>query len=236
MRTAVNFTYRSTNPMRHLQRLIAGGAIGTPFHFSISFWQNIRADANVPLAYRMLRERGGGALMDIGVHMMDLIRWYFGEIDSVTGGAHIAIPERPAAAGGTGTVTADDTASCVVKLASGVLGTVQVSQIATGRLNYRRLEFFGSAGSLVMEEDRTFGPEIRIARLGEAAFTVEPLPDDLNVGFEDFPRVHLTRVVRALTGAEAGFPSFEDGLAAQRVVEAVEESQRSGTWVQLKTA
>jgi predicted dehydrogenase len=236
VRTAVNFTYRSTNPMRHVKRLLDAGAIGTLFHFSISFWQNIRADESVPLAYRMLRERGGGALMDIGVHMMDLLRWYFGEIDSIGGAMHVAIPERPDPTGGTGTVTADDTTSLAIRMANGALGTVQVSQVATGRQNYRRLEFFGSAGALVMEEDRQFGPEVRVAKLGETAFTVDPLPADLNVGFEDFPKFHVSHVIRALTGQDQTFPTFEDGFAAQRAVAAVEESGRTGKWVSLRRA
>ncbi|HET7768681.1 MAG TPA: Gfo/Idh/MocA family oxidoreductase [Chloroflexota bacterium] len=236
VRTAVNFTYRSTNPMRHVKRLLEEGALGTPYHFVISFWQSVRADPSVPLAYRMLRERGGGALMDVGVHMFDLLRWYFGELESVCGGTHIAIAERPNMSGGSGRVTADDTATFVVKLTSGALGTVQVSQVTSGRQNYRRIELFGSNGAIAMEEDRTFGPEVRVAQLAEPGFALSPLPDDLNVAFEDFPRFHMTRVVRALRGESDEWPTFEDGLAAQRAVAAVGESQQTGRWISLRTA
>ncbi len=233
VRTAVNFTYRSTNPMRHVHRLLDDGRLGTLFHFSISFCQNVRAQPDIPLAYRMLRERGGGALMDIGVHMMDLLRWWFGDLAAVSGLTHTAIAERPAPDGGRGAVTADDVASFVVRLANGASGTVQVSQVAAGRQNYRRIELFGSKGSLVAEEDRSFGPEVRSAQAGDAGFTVEPLPADLDVSFDDFPRFHLTRLVRALRGDSDEWPTFEDGLAAQRAIAAVEESQQTGKWVEL---
>ncbi|MGI8424983.1 MAG: Gfo/Idh/MocA family protein [Chloroflexota bacterium] len=233
--TAVNFTYRSTNPMRHVKRLIEQGKLGTPYHFVISFWQNVRADPSVPLAYRMLRERGGGALMDVGVHMVDLLRWYLGELEAVCGGTHIAIAERPTPDGGRDAVTADDTATFIVKLASGALGTVQVSQVCSGRQNYRRIELFGSNGAIAMEEDRTFGPEVRFAPVAHPGFSIEPTPGDLNVAFEDFPRVHMTRIVRALSGDAGGWPTFADGLSAQRAVAAVEESQQSGRWVALNT-
>lgn len=232
--TAVNFTYRSTNPMRHVYRILQDGRIGKPYHFSIAFWQNTRADPSVPLAYRMLRERGGGALMDIGVHMMDLLRWYFGDLVAVSGAKYTAIPERPLPDGGRGKVTADDTASFLVQISGGVVGMVQVSQAAIGRQNYRRVEIFGSDGSVAIEEDRTFGPEVRFARPGETNFSVEPLPDDLNVAFEEFPRFHLTRVVRALRGEKTDWPTFQDGLRAQEAVEAVEESERTGRWVRLR--
>jgi predicted dehydrogenase len=229
--TAVNFTYRSTNGARHVERLLRQGQVGDLYHFALTFWQNIRADPAVPLGYRMLRERGGGSLLDIGVHMADLLAWWCGDVEAVCGLARTVVPQRPTADGGWGAVTADDTASFVVRLANGAAGTVQVSQVATGRQNYRRFELFGSRGSVVMEEDRAFGPEVRLARPGDIAFAVQPIPDDLDVAFDEFPRFHLTRIVGALRGEPMDWPTFEDGLRAQRVIGAVEASWRSGTWI-----
>jgi predicted dehydrogenase len=230
-RTAVNFTYRSTNVARQMERLLRGGEIGDVFHFSVAFWQNIRADASVPLAYRMLRERGGGALLDIGVHMADLIRWWFGDVEAVCGATHTAIPERPTAGGDRGRVTADDTASFLVRLPSGVVGMVQVSQVAHGRQNYRRIEVFGSAGSAAMIEDRNIPPHVQYAKAGDVTFQTLPIPDDLNVAFDDFPEFHISRIVAALRGEPSDWPTFEDGLRAQQIIAAVEESQRTGRWV-----
>lgn len=244
--TAINFTYRSTNGTRHVERVLREGRVGEVFHFSIAFWQNIRADPAVPLGYRMLKERGGGALMDIGVHMMDTLAWWFGPLDAVCGLTRTVIPERDSPEGGggpgggassrlvgRGAVSADDTASFVVRLASGVAGTVQVSQVAHGRQNYRRFEVFGSEGSVVMEEDRTFGPQLTLANAGETAFQPQPMPPDVDIPFDDFPRFHLSRIVAALRGEETDWPTFEDGLRAQRAVAAVEESWRTRTWVAL---
>jgi predicted dehydrogenase len=130
-------------------------------------------------------------------------------------------------------VTADDTASFVVRLASGVVGAVQVSQVATGQQNYRRAEIHGSEASVAMEEDRSFGPEVRLARRGETRYQALPVPADIDVAFDDFPSFHLSRVVAALRGERSDFPTFEDGLKAQLVVDAVEESLRTGRWVTL---
>jgi predicted dehydrogenase len=232
--TAVNFTYRSTTGSRHVERILREGAVGEVFHFSLTFWQNIRADPATPLGYRMLRERGGGALLDIGVHMMDLLAWWFGPLAAVSGLTRTVIPERPTQREGVrGRVTADDTASLVVRLADGAAGTVQVSQVAHGRQNYRRFEVFGREGSVVMEEDRTFGPVVRVARPGEIDFTPQPVPPDLDVAFDDFPRFHLSRIVAALRGEASDWPSFEDGLRAQRAVAAVETSWRTGSWIEV---
>src|SRR5207244_10848119 len=99
-------------------------------------------------------------LLAIGVLMAGLIRWWLGDVQSVCGATHVAIGERPAPDGGHGQVTADDTASFLVKLPSGVVGTVQVSQVANGRQNYRRLEVFGAKGAAVMYEDRNIAPHV----------------------------------------------------------------------------
>jgi predicted dehydrogenase len=118
-------------------------------------------------------------------------------------------------------------------LASGVVGAVQVSQVATGQQNYRRAEIHGSEGSLAMEEDRNLGPEVRLSRRGETRYTPQPVPAALDVAFDDFPRFHVGRVVAALRGEPSDFPTFEDGLKAQLVVDAVEQSLRTGRWVTL---
>ena len=234
VRTAVNFTYRSTNPMRHVRHLMDQGRLGTPYHFSITFWQNLRTDPAVPIGYRMLRERGGGALLDIGVHMMDLIRWFFGGIEAVAGITYTGVSERPAADGGRAAVTADDVTSFLVRIPGGATGTVQVSQIASGRQNYRRVELSGSNGAIMAEEDRTLSPIVRVAPMGGAGFEVDPIPDDVNVSFDDFPGFHLGRIVRHLKGDTSDpWPTFEDGLIAQRAVAAVEESQNTGRWISL---
>ena len=109
-----------------------------------------------------------------------------------------------------------------------------MSQVAHGRQNYRRFEVFGSEGSVVMEEDRTFGrSSAALARPGESAFSPQPMPPDVDVPFDDFPRFHLSRIVAALRGETTDWPTFEDGLRAQRAVAAVDESW-SRTWVSVR--
>jgi predicted dehydrogenase len=108
---------------------------------------------------------------------------------------------------------------------------VQVSQVAHGRQNFRRIEVFGSAGSAVMIEDRNIAPHVQYAQAGDVTFETQLIPDDLDVAFDDFPQFHVSRVVAALRGESDEWPSFDDGLKAQRIVAAVEESQRTGRWV-----
>jgi predicted dehydrogenase len=56
---------------------------------------------------------GGGALLDLGIHMVDLLAWYFGEVESVSSYLGYLLNMR-----------VEDTASCVIKFKKGPLATV----------------------------------------------------------------------------------------------------------------
>ncbi len=242
VRTAMNFTYRSTTPFRHAWALIQAGAVGHVRHVTVTFHQGVRADPSAPISFRNLRERGGGALLDVGPHMVDALRWLVGEVEAVVGAAQTCITERPAITGGTAVahVTADDVVSVVVRMRGGATGTVQLSQVTHGRHGYRRIEIAGEAGTLSLEEDRGEPAVVRLAPAGSTAGRLDPVPvpPELDVPFEDFPASHVGRIVRALRGqapapGDDRWPGFADGLAAQRVLDGVERSVITGRWVTL---
>ncbi|MSQ43585.1 MAG: Gfo/Idh/MocA family oxidoreductase [Chloroflexi bacterium] len=233
VRTAVNFTYRSTTSFRHLRHIIRSGQIGELRHFTITFHQDIRANPLAPLGFRMMRERGGGSLLDVGIHMIDTVRWLAGEFRSVAGTASTVVRTRPTSDGKLGEVTADDTASFVANMNSGASGIIQVSQVAFGRSGFRRIELFGSGGSALMEEERNQSTAMKVAGAGTTGLHDEPTPEGVHVAFEDFPRVHAERMLRSMAGmppehGDDPWPTFADGLIAHRVVDAVEKSATTG--------
>lgn len=242
VRTAMNFTYRSTTPFRHAWALIKAGAVGHVRHVTVTFHQAVRADPAAPISFRNLRERGGGALLDVGPHMVDALRWLVGEVDAVVGATQTCITTREVVAGGEAhaRVTADDVASVVVRMRGGATGTMQLSQVTHGRHGYRRLEIAGDAGTLSLEEDRGEPAVVRHAPAGSTAGRLDPVPvpAGLDVPFEEFPARHVGRMIRALRGkapapGEDQWPGFADGLAAQRVLDGVERSAATGQWVTL---
>lgn len=240
VRTAVNFTYRSTTPFRQARSMIRDGAVGRVRHVGVTFHQGVRADPLLPIAFRMLRERGGGALLDVGPHMVDAIRWLVGEISAVVGVTQTVFPVRPTVQGGAAVaqVTADDAASFIMRMHGGALGTVQLSQVTHARHGFRRIEIAGDNGTLSLEEDREEPPVVRYGAAGQVAGRLDsvPVPANLEVAFADFPANHVGRMVRALRGdppktGDDPWPTFADGLAVQRVLDAVERSAASGEWV-----
>jgi predicted dehydrogenase len=146
-----------------------------------------------------------------------------------------------------GQVTVDDAAMFLAKFKNGALGSFEASRFAVGRKNYNRFEINAEKGSLVFnlermneleyydnnEPDETHG-----FRLIQATESVHPYaghywPTAHIIGYE---HTFINLVADALTALAEGrnpSPSFADGYENQRVLDAVERSSESGTWIGL---
>lgn len=180
-----------------------------------------RADPNRPWTWWSDAEKGGGMLGAIGSHYVDTLHWMFGEAAEVGALLDVFIRERPLPGSAERRpVTADDTASLLLKLTNGSTVTVQLSAVAPHSL--KRLEAFGSAGSLILEDDE----RLLAARVGEAIREVE-VPERLRPrkrGEQTLigPFVVLAERMLARIRGESGadFPTFRDGVAVQAVLDA----------------
>jgi predicted dehydrogenase len=76
---------------------------------------------------------GGGALIDLGSHMINLLRWYFGEITDIT--SHF---------GHRFNLDLEDSATCLARFESGTLSTINVGWFSQGY--HLRVDLFGTAG------------------------------------------------------------------------------------------
>lgn len=87
---------------------------------------------------------GGGAVMNQGIHTVDLLLWMLG--------APIEVSARTALLAHTG-IEVEDTAVATVTFASGALGVIH-STTAAYPGPFARLQVHGSAGSAVIQDDR----------------------------------------------------------------------------------
>lgn len=82
LRLMEGFMFRHHPQHARIHALIAAGLIGTTTRFEASFCYPAARDlTNI----RYQAERGGGALLDVGVYGINAARWYFGEPD----GGHV---------------------------------------------------------------------------------------------------------------------------------------------------
>ncbi len=236
------FQYRFVPALMEARRLIESGALGSIYSFRVEYLHSGYQDPARPMSWKMHRSQaGGGALVDLGSHVIDLVRYLLGELDSVRTLLHTWVKERPLSKGAreTGTVTVDDAAWLEIRLAGGGLGTLEVSRFATGTLDDLRLQIHGEKGALrfdLMEANWLFWYDAR--RPGWTRLeTVQGYPEASvppGRAILGWSRTHAENQYRFLRAAVAGQPpepGLRDGLMAQLVLEAAYASAESGSWV-----
>ncbi|MDX6418870.1 MAG: hypothetical protein QOG28_3490 [Trebonia sp.] len=254
-RAMVGFNYRRVPALALARRLVEQGRIGTLRHFRAVYLQDWLADPDAPMTWRMRAERAGsGALGDLGAHIVDLARYLTG--DDITGVGAISatfVRERPLADGPagagpvgenrtTGTVTVDDAVVFAGKLASGALASFEATRYATGRKNGLRVELNGSAGSLAFDLERLNELEFFdaagdstdngfrriLVTEGSHPYLSAWWPPGHTLGWEHTFTHQAMDLLTAIADGKPPLPSFGDGLAVQRVLDAVARSAASG--------
>ena len=224
--------YRFNPAVLTVKKLINEGAIGEVFHFRARLTVSRLSNPNVPLEWRQDRARGGtGALSDLGAHLVDLARFLLDdEFAVVTGLGQIFICTRLRAdTGEPGEVTAYDAATFSGKMTSGALVHVEVSRFAAGGSTF---ELDGSRGSIRFIDGKLYCWQKEITDHQKPSSEFKPVdvnPDQLKP-YET--NIYASFVHCLQTGTQA-HPDFRDGMICQKVLDAVDESIRTGHAVSL---
>jgi predicted dehydrogenase len=142
------------------KRLVESGALGRIYQFRGEYLHSGYIDPDRPMSWRLDRERsGGGALYDLGAHIIDLMRWLVGEFTRVSARLVTQIGDRPRAKGSAERVPVevDDIALLTAETAGGAIGTLEATRLATGANDQIRFEIHGERGALIYNGD-TPGP------------------------------------------------------------------------------
>lgn len=161
---------------------------------------------------------GGGALMNQGIHTVDLLLWLFGSVTRVRGAAATRLHR----------IEAEDTAAAVLEFESGALGVIEAAtSVYPGYA--RRIEVSGSEGTMVLEDDRLTQIDLRTTdraltpsffASGSATSPVVADASHHRRVFEDF--------IRAIETNGAPACDAREGRRSVAVVEAIYASARSG--------
>jgi len=169
---------------------------------------------------------GGGALMNQGVHTVDLLLWLMGDVRRVYGKAVTALHR----------IEAEDTVVATLEFANGAIGTLEATTAAYPGYS-RRVELTGSEGTILIDQDRVIGADLRtptdefIDSVEESnASARSPVVADVSghrMILEDFLRAIENNSKPCCDGREA--------RRSVRVVQAIYESSRTGLPVTLTT-
>ena len=143
------FNNRHLAPIMRAKEIISEGKLGRILSFSCEYLHNSALDTEKPAGWKQRREVcGGGVLVDLGSHCIDLMYFLCGGFDSVMGMSQIAFPERAGADGTPWRTNADEAFYMLCNMQSGAKGTISVSKIASGSNDDLRFSIYGERGSL----------------------------------------------------------------------------------------
>ena len=237
----VPFWSRYEPPLARARELIAGGAVGRVRWFT--YRRHMPRTAGSAFTWRDdAAVSTAGAVADLGVHMIDVVRWilgeeprrvmaqgqvlesskpYAGELDMQEAAActEAAEERRP---------TAWDHGTVLVELSGGITGVLMTSESARVRGGLSpELEIHGDTASL--SADSSSG-RIELLR-GDGPPRVETVATDAGVNrFGSHVLPALRERASTPAGSGSDHPGLDDGVQAARYVDACLNSAETGAW------
>lgn len=245
------FNNRFLSPVLRARELLDEGRLGRLLSFDFSYHHNSCIDPARRVGWKQTADFGGGTLMDLGPHVVDLCHHLCGELSFVLGRSQIAYPTHQRADGSLWQTDADEAFYLLCGNREGAMGHITVSKLTQGANDELAFRIYGERGSLsfsLMDPNYLYFYDATapVPPLGGTSGYVRiecvgryPTPAS---GFptvkapQGWLRGHMGAMENYLSAVAGGVPcspSFEDGAYVQRVLEAARESDRLGREVRL---
>jgi UDP-N-acetylglucosamine 3-dehydrogenase len=208
---------------RAIKDALASGAIGTP-HFIRARLSHGGPHAWAPGQkwFISASEAGGGAMLDLGVHVADLAIWFMGELDSVAGQVGTLAKQ----------IEVEDTGAMILHFKSGALGVVEASWSSMPPLS--ALEIYGSEGRVMAGYPRHDISILKADGSPAPGFSRDQVMSRFDSRDPLAPfRALAANFIGAVQGRANPSPDGNDGLRAVEAVEACYRSSRTGIRIKL---
>ncbi|WMT87606.1 Gfo/Idh/MocA family oxidoreductase [Pelagibacterium sp. 26DY04] len=243
----LGYNYIQNPLIRHVQKLLAEGAIGIVHSVRVEMDEDFMADPAALFSWKSEASSGYGALDDFGVHPLSILTTLLGPVEKVMADFAKPFATRPTADDKQREVETFDIANILLRLSGGIAGAIQLSRSAWGRKGRIALQIFGSDGTIAYDQERMnelqlFTREGRAAEQGFRTVLTAPIHSPYDkfipapghgLGFNDLKIIEAREVMRAISGEPAHIIDFETGLTIERTVHAMAHSHRDGRWVSL---
>jgi len=225
----MGFNYRFNKLYQAVRAKIRSGALGNLVMVRSVFSTALKDSPQRKLS----RQDGGGVLLDLAAHHVDLIRYFF---DQDVSEVFAEIQSR---------TTAGDTATLQMRLAD---GTSIQSFFSASAVEEDSFEIYGERGKLSVDRYRSL--DVRVTHSTLAGFRLKQLQQSLRslshtpyflkkmraAAHEPSYHSALRRFVSAARSGEHLKPDFYDGYDNLNIIEAAERSAETGCRVQVHPA
>lgn len=227
---------------------IAQGKLGEIINFKFVFRHKGYLDGNRPVTWRMIGDRsGGGAVLDLGIHMADTMRFMLGEVESVQ--AHLDTYFKRRYGDESRTygvdVDTDEYALLNIVLKNGPRGMIECSRVASVLQEDASIEIYGTKGSISISSLNPNYPEIHDQDKGITISGMKPGESDFGrylrdvypsagVSLGTFQNMHTACLCNMFRNIAEGrvlhseTPTFDEAAASQKIIEMALVSNREG--------
>ena len=163
---------------------------------------------------------GGGALINQGIHTVDLLLWLLGDVSHVQARTATLVHK----------IESEDTATALLEFSSGALGVFHATTAAYPGYP-RRVEITGTAGTVILEHDRILSADLRDSSVSAAVCTslaslansapLDHNPSASSAAVSDF-RGHQALIADFLDAIRNNRAPICDGCEARRSLALVE--------------
>jgi predicted dehydrogenase len=214
VKLGVLFQDRAKPHVRQLKSWLEQGILGKPLFVDarVKWWRPPEYYANSRWRGTFALD-GGGALVNQGIHTVDLLPFLLGDVTRVE--ARIATLLHK--------IEAEDTAVAILEFASGAFGTLYATTAAHPGYP-RRVEITGTEGTVILEHDRIVAANVRNVLDLQATLT-DSVPDQnqsaTSATVSDF-RGHQALLEDFLLAIQENRTPLCDGREGRRSIELVE--------------
>ncbi len=236
--TALGYNYIQSPAFRQIEVLLKEGRIGRLTHVRVEMDEDFMANPDMPFGFKHTAESGIGALDDFAVHPLSMLQRLCGLPTEVNVDMARPFKSLKAADGSERDLETHDIASALLRFGGGLSGSLLVNRSAWGRKGRIALQFMGTEGTILFDQERAneFQLYVRSDAAHEQGFRTIlvapvhapyqffiPAPGH-GLGFNELKVIEANEILNALEGRPARLVNFEDGLAIERVIQAMNTS------------
>lgn len=227
----INHQLRFLPTFRAIRDLLRRGDIGRPYHARVEFFTPRLIEPDVTWRWWFEPEKGGGMLVAMASHLLDLMQfWFGGAVKDVVAHLDPVLESIPTHDGTVRPLTAESFVHARLRFESGVLGDLVCSGVSQ-RETSMRISILATEGELVFDTP----DEVTVYRRSGAGGICDLLSPDSEVrqyghsvfhqAFQHFAQLLAQSIQHGSTGSFAReATSFEDYQYQFTVLEAMRES------------
>jgi predicted dehydrogenase len=237
------FNYIRTPASQLARQIIAAGEIGDITYFRGEHTEDFLANPDMPANWRT-EGRANGNMGDLSPHIINAALALCGPVRCLVAEIETVHKTRPSP-NGPQAVNNDDQAQITCRFESGAMGSLYISRVATGRKMGYAYDIYGTKGAIRFDqEDQNalwlYKGDQRRDREGFTKILTGPEHPDYKpfclgpghgTGYQDQIIIEARDFLQAIATGQNIWPTFQDGLNVNRIIEAAFVSHQSRGWV-----